>query len=221
MQMTQLPQRIGIIGSGAVGQALGVGFAKSGYQVKIGSREPTKLKDWTKQVGPNGLVGSNTEAANFGDLLVICTKWSGTENAITIAGKEHFANKVVLDVTNPLVVDSPTLPPKPGFGYPNSAGKTIQSWLPKSLVVKAFNSVPANYMCNPTLQEGQPDLFIAGNDDTAKKTITALAEQWGWKSIHDMGDITQSYLIEDLAMLWIRWGFLNNHWTHAFKLLKK
>ena len=75
-------------------------------------------------------------------------------------------------------------------------------------------------MVNPSLQGGRPTMFIAGNDEKAKKEITSLAENLGWKSIIDMGDISQSYWLEALAMIWINYGFKNNNWTHAFKLLK-
>ena len=106
------------------------------------------------------------------------------------------------------------------LGYPDSAGETVQKWLHNAKVVKAFNTVTAAYMTNAKLEEGIPDLFICGNDAGAKKTVTEIANQWGWR-VTDIGDIKQSYLLEALAMLWIRYGFLNNHWTHAFKLLRK
>ena len=50
--------------------------------------------------------------------------------------------------------------------------------------------------------------------------VSQIASQWGW-TVNDLGNIEQSYLLEALAMIWIMYGFRNNHWTHAFKLLKK
>jgi prophage maintenance system killer protein len=134
------------------------------------------------------------------------------------ADKDNFKGKIVIDVTNPLVFlkDIPEL----DIAYPNSGGLKIQRMLRDSKVVKAFNTVTAKYMCNPKLEEGIPDLFIAGNDEEAKEIVKGFAEQFGW-NVTDIGNIEQSYLLEALAMLWIRYGFLNNHWTHAFKLLKK
>ena len=211
--------KIGILGSGAVGQSLGNGFLKLGYEVKIGTRDPSKLKDWLKNAGKKASVGSFNEPASYGNIIVLCTKWTGTENAINLAGKENFKDKIAIDVTNPLLFEEEGKAPKLALAYPKSAGVIVQKLLPKAKVVKAFNIVTAAYMCNPKLKEGIPDMFIAGNDE-AKKIVTEIASKWGW-AVTDLGDIRQSYLLEALAMIWITYGFLNNHWTHAFKLLKE
>jgi hypothetical protein len=76
-------------------------------------------------------------------------------------------------------------------------------------------------MISPKREEGDPDLFIAGDDDESKKTVTKIAEAFGWKSVIDMGGLSQSFWLETFAMLWIHYGFKFNNWTHAFKLLKK
>ena len=211
---------IGILGSGAVGQSLGLGFLRNGHTVKIATREPSKLTDWLAKAGANASVGSFEETARFGEMLVLCTKWVGTENAIQLAGKQNFDGKILIDVTNPLLFLQEGKAPKMAVGYPDSAGALVQKWLPKAKVVKAFNSVPAHYMTNPKLEEGMPDLFICGNDE-AKKKVTEIAASWGWSSINDMGGIEDAYLLEALAMTWILYGFRNNHWMHAFKLLRK
>ncbi len=213
-------KKIGIIGSGNVGQTLGLGFLKLGYEVKIGTREKNKLDEWLSKAGKNASVGDLTETAKFAEIIILCTKWEGTENAINLAGKNNFKGKIVIDVTNPLLFEKENEAPNLALGYPNSAGLTIQKWLPDSHVVKAFNIITANYMTNPDLKDGKPDMFIAGNDKNSKKIITEILLKFGW-NVFDIGDISQAYLLESLAMLWIRFGFLNNHWTHAFKLLQK
>ena len=63
-------------------------------------------------------------------------------------------------------------------------------------------------------------MFIVGNDKKAKDEVKKILENFGW-AVSDLGEIEQAYLLEALAMIWIRYGFLNNHWTHAWKLLKK
>ena len=213
---------IGILGSNMVGQALAGGFVRFGHGVKIGSRNPEKLKDVLSKLGGGASAGTFAETAAFGELLVLATKWDGgaAQNAIHLAGKENFKGKTLIDVTNPLHTERPDGPPVLALGYPDSAGKTVQAWLPETHVVKAFNIVTSAYMTNPKLAEGAPDLFIAGNSNEAKKLVTGFAEGWGW-TVHDLGGIDQSYLLEALAMIWIRFGFLNNHWSHAFKLLMK
>src|SRR5690606_13848887 len=139
---------------------------------------------------------------------------------IDSSGRENFSNKILIDVTNPLDA-SQGPPPKLASSFGNSAGDQIQKLLPDSKVVKAFNTINAYIMINAKQGEGDPDLFISGNDDDAKKQVTQFAEQLGWKSVIDLGDISNAYWLETFAMLWIVYGFKTNNWSHAFKLLKK
>ena len=214
--------KIGILGSGMVGQQLGLGLSGSGHLVKIGTRNPDKLRDWQKQTGEKVTIGSPAEAAAFGEIVIIATKWAdeATLKAIDSADRYNFKGKIVIDVTNPLVSDGPGKPPIPGVGYPDSAGAIIQKRLPESRVVKAFNIIGAHYMTNPKLEEGAATMFICGDDKASNDFVAKLAADWGWDVV-DIGGIRESYLLEALAMLWIRYGFLNNHWKHAFKLLRK
>jgi predicted dinucleotide-binding enzyme len=212
--------KIGIIGSGVVGQQLGIGLTGLGHEVKIGTRDVFKLSDWLKQAGKKASVGSNKEAAEFGEMIVLCTRWEGTENAINLAGRANFSGKIVMDVINPLEHSHgspPGLDSSPG----NSGSEKIQKWLPDSKVVKAFNIINAYIMIQPKREEGNPTLFICGNDADAKKLISSFAKGWGWERIIDMGDISESFWLDALAMLWIRYGFKYKVRTHAFKLLKK
>ncbi len=212
--------KIGIIGSGVVGQQLGLGFIRLGHEVKIGTRDVSKLAEWLRQAGGNASVGSFKEAAEYGEIIVLATSWAGTENAINLAGKENFSNKILIDVTNPLNF-SQGPPPKLAASYGNSGTEQIQSWLPAARIVKAFNTISAYIMIDPKREEGEPDLFIAGSDEGAKKSVTEFARKFGWKSVIDMGDLSQAYWLETFAMMWIYYGFRFNNWTHAFKLLKK
>lgn len=207
----------GIIGSGPVGQTLATGLLKIGYTVTIGSRDPAKLADFAAKSGAKA--GSFAEAATA-DIVFLCTSWSGTQSALNLAGAENLKGKVVVDVTNPLDFSAGP-PPKLAVVYPNSAGALVQSWLPGAKVVKAFNIVTAKYMIDARLEEGVADLFIAGNDESAKAKVAEIAKAWHWGSVNDLGAIAQAYWIECYAMFWIQFGFKNNHWTHAFKLMKK
>ncbi len=211
---------IGIIGSGTVGKQLGLGLAKAGNNVKIGTREESKLNDWKKEAGSKASIGSNEEAAKFGEIIILATAWSGTENAISLSGKDNFSGKILIDVTNPLDF-SQGPPPKIAVPFDNSGAQQVQNWLPDAKVVKAFNIINAYTMINPVYEEGSPDLFIAGNDNNAKEKVTSIAKQLGWVSIIDMGDLSEAIWLETLTMLWVHYGFKFNSWTHAFKLLKK
>src|SRR5438105_5002322 len=102
--------KVGILGSGDVGQALGTGFVARGHDVKIGSRDPKKLAEWVKKAGKKASSGKFDEVAKWGELLVVATSWSGTKPAIDLAGPANFKGKVVIDVTNPLVMAEGTPP---------------------------------------------------------------------------------------------------------------
>jgi predicted dinucleotide-binding enzyme len=210
--------RIGILGSGDVGKQLARGFLMLGDEVKVGTRAPEKLKEWAYGLGMNISVGNLQEASEFGEVIVIATSWYGAENAIKLAGKKNFSEKIVIDVTNPLDF-SKGVPSYIG-GVGKSAGEHVQKWLPEAKVVKAFNTVGNSIMCNPHREEGDPDLFIAGNMD-AKKFVVETAKKWGWKNIVDMGEISNAYLLESLAMVWIEFGSRNESYSHAIKILRK
>ncbi|MFZ5515885.1 MAG: NADPH-dependent F420 reductase [Candidatus Zhuqueibacterota bacterium] len=213
--------KIGILGTGDVGKVLGKGLIELGHQVKIGSRDPKKVQDWVQSNGKNASAGAFAEAAEFGELIVLAVAWSGCKNAISQAQLNNFAGKVVLDATNPLVFEAQGAPPRLALGHTDSGGEQVQRWLPGAHVVKAFNSVGNLHMVKPDFSDGPPDMFICGNDDSAKKTVRELSQSLGW-SVIDLGDITSSRLLEPLAMIWIVHLFRNNfNPNHAFKLLKK
>ena len=214
-----MSKSVGIIGSGGVGKTLGLGFLKQGYNVTIGTRDPAKLKEWKDKAGEKASIGSFADAARC-DIVVLATLWTGTKSAIDQAGPDNMKGKVVIDVTNPLDFSAGP-PPRFAATVENPGGAQVQAWIPGARVVKAFNTISANIMIQPKLEDGTADLFIAGNDEAAKKEVAAIAEAWGWGSVNDMGDILMSFWLETFAMLWIYFGFKNNHWTHAFKLLRK
>jgi len=212
--------KIGILGTGDVGQQLGSGFIACGHQVMLGSRDPKsdKVKAWVSGAGPTASSGSSEDAAKFGDVIVLATLWSGTHNAINLAGPQNFEKKVVIDATNPLVF-SEGKPPGLALGHDDSGGEQVQRWLPNARVVKCFNIVGNQYMFRPQFEGGPPDMFIAGNDDDAKKTVVGILTQFGWPAI-DIGGIEGARLLEPLCILWVVCGMRSGAWHHAFKLLR-
>ena len=131
--------KIGIIGTGEVGRSLGTGLKNAGHDVMIGSRDIQKkeLQDWAKETG--GKAGTFADCAKFGDVVFICTGWSGTQNAIALAGEENLKGKVVVDVTNPL--DFSTGKPRLAVGYTDSAGEQVQRLLPGNNPKRLVRSV--------------------------------------------------------------------------------
>ena len=213
--------RVGILGTGDVGRALGKGFAMLGHEVKMGSRDANneKAKAWAAGVGERASVGTFADAARSCEMGVLATLWSGTESALSLAGEQNLAGKVLIDATNPLVFMEGK-PPALALGHTDSGGEQVQRWSPKARVVKAFNTVGHAHMVKPQFPGGPPDMFICGNDAAAKNDVTAILTGFGWNTI-DMGGIESARLLEPLCVLWVLYGARTNTWNHAFKLLKK
>jgi predicted dinucleotide-binding enzyme len=194
--------KIGIVGSGIVGQTLGAKFAQLGFDVKIGTRDPQKLAQWVSKAGPRASVGTPEEASAFGAVLVLATRWGNgaIENAIRLANPDNFAYKVVIDVTNPL--DMSTGQARLLIGHTDSGGETVQRLLPNAKVVKALNCVSASTMVNPAQSGGEPDMFIAGDDADAKQVVMDILTQLGWQGVVDLGGIQSARYLEPLSMIW-------------------
>lgn len=98
--------RVGIIGSGIVGQVLGAGFLKFGHNVVMGTRTPVNLAEWLKQ-NPKGRIGSFAEATKHAELVVLAVKGTVAAEALRLAGAANLDGKVVIDACNP-IADSPS-----------------------------------------------------------------------------------------------------------------
>ncbi len=211
--------QVGILGSGDVAQALGLGFLKLGHDVKLGSREPKKLQPWLDKGGKRASAGSFEDTARFADIAVLATAWSGTENALKLAGAPtSLSGKLVMDVTNP-VIEEDGKPPRLALGHTDSGGEQVQRWLPQSKLVKAFNTVGYADMVDPKFPGGPPDMFICGDDASAKQVVAGICKNFGW-GVVDVGGIEGARLLEPLCILWVEYGLRTDTWSHAFKLLR-
>jgi len=211
--------KVGVIGSGDVAKALASGFLKHGHETMMGTREAAKLGEWAKK-NPKGRVGSFSEAARFGEAVVLAVKGAAASEALRGAGTANLTGKVVIDATNPIADAPPTNGVLKFFtSLDDSLLERLQREFPDARLVKAFNSVGSAFMVDPTFRTGRPTMFICGNDDGAKRTVTGILEQFGWETA-DMGKAEAARAIEPLCMLWCIPGFLRNEWSHAFKLLR-
>jgi 8-hydroxy-5-deazaflavin:NADPH oxidoreductase len=212
--------KIGILGTGKVGQALAAGFLGLDHEVKLGTREPwaERVRVWAAQAGAKASAGSFSDAARFGEIVVLATAWAGTANALRIAEPANLRGKVVVDVTNPLELSN-LGPPKLAIGHTDSGGEQVQRWLPGARVVKCFNSVGHAQMVKPRHAGGPPSMFLCGDDPAAKKIVGEICQAFGWLPL-DIGGIEGARLLEPLCVLWVAFGFRTNTWDHAFKLLR-
>ena len=212
---------IGILGSGSVGQALGKGFIKHGYEVMIGTRSPEKLSEWKAKAGKSGRVGSFAEAAEFGEIIVLAAKGTTAKETLKLAGAANLKGKTIIDTTNPLA----DAPPRNGVlkfftTLDVSLMEQLQAAFPEVHFVKAFNSIGNAVMVNPDFGGIKPSMFICGNDHNAKLEVSKILERFGFE-VEDMGYMEAARAIEPLCILWCIPGFMENRWTHAFKLLKR
>jgi 8-hydroxy-5-deazaflavin:NADPH oxidoreductase len=213
-------KKIGILGSGIVGQTLANGFIKHGYKVMIGTGDPGKLAEWKAGAGENALVESFADAAAYGEIIVLAVKGTVAADVISEAGAFQLSGKTLIDATNPIAELAPENGVLRFFTDLNeSLMEKLQKEFPDIRFVKAFNSVGNAFMVNPHFPGGKPSMFIAGNNDSAKAEVTAILDLFGWET-EDMGKAEAARAIEPLCMLWCIPGLLRNRWTHAFKLLK-
>ena len=165
-------------------------------------------------------MGTFADAARFGELLVLAVKGTAAAEALRPAGVANLAGKIIVDTTNP-IADAP--PVNGVLRYFTNLDESLMERLQREFAdarfVKAFNSVGNACMVAPDFKGGTPTMFICGNDEAAKKTVTGILDQFGWE-IADMGAVEAARAIEPLCMLWCIPGFLRNDWVHAFKLVR-
>jgi predicted dinucleotide-binding enzyme len=211
--------KIGILGSGKVGEVLADGFLKHGYSVTRGSREPAKLEAWRAAAQGDARVGTFAEAAAWADAVVLAVKGTGAEATIEQAGIANLAGKLVIDATNP-IADAP--PRNGALTYFTGANESLigrlQAKAPAARFVKAWNSVGNAVMVNPKFAV-TPSMFICGNDAGAKRDTAELLAKFGWEAV-DVGGVEMGVAVEALCILWCSPGFLHNDWAHALKYLK-
>ena len=208
----------GVLGSGDVGQVLAKGLKDHGYEVRIGSRTPAKLAKYSRETGITA--GTFAEVGRWGEALVLSVRGSAAESVLGMVGKDQVSGKLIIDTTNPTTEDPPEQGVMRSFTGPNeSLMERLQRAHPTARFVKAFNSVGSDRMVDPDFQGIRPTMFYCGNDAQAKGVVARILDQFGWEAA-DMGGALAARAIEPLAVLWCIPGFLEDNWTHAFKLLR-
>src|SRR5919112_2665295 len=199
--------RIGILGSGVVGQALARGLARHGHEVRIGTR---------KEAVEDLPVGAPSEVVADADLVFLSVLGTAAVEVVT-GVREQLAGKVLVDTTNPL--DFSTGAPALYVGHTDSLGEQVQRAVPEAQVVKAYNTVGNGLMVDPDLPGGPPSMFIGGDSDDAKRDVTELLESTGWDVV-DLGGIEASRYLEPMCLAWVLHGVRTGSWGHAFRLLR-
>ncbi len=209
--------KIAVLGTGSVGQALAGRLAELGHDVTVGTRDVAGTMARTE---PDAMgnppyptwaaahtavkLATFAEATADAELIVNATSGNVSLAALTAAGADHLAGRILLDIANPLDF-SQGFPPSLFVKDTDSLGEQIQAAFPDAKVVKALNTLTAALMVRPAqLADGQHSIFVSGNDADSKKTVTDLLESFGHTDVIDLGDISTARGTEMLLPLWLR-----------------
>jgi 8-hydroxy-5-deazaflavin:NADPH oxidoreductase len=198
--------KIGVFGSGTVGTTIGTKLVALGHDVKMGSRIATneEAAKWVAKVGKGASQGTFKDCAQHGEILFNCTSGGGSLAALSSAGEEALAGKVLIDIANPLDF-SGGMPPRLSVVNDDSLGEQIQKAFPATKVVKALNTVTATLMVDPTLVKGETTVFMCGDDAAAKGRVNEILKGWfGWQDVIDVGPIAMARGTEMYLALWVR-----------------
>ncbi|MBI2143707.1 NADPH-dependent F420 reductase [Candidatus Woesearchaeota archaeon] len=177
--------KIAIIGKGNVGQALAGGLSKAGHEIRFGTKEP---KEPVK------------EAAEWAEVIILAVPWTVHKDVANALGTA-VDGKAVVDVSN-ILTSSFEL----ALGFTTSGAEELQKLLPKSHIVKAFNTVFAQNMKTGRLGGERLAAFVACDDDGSKKAVQKLAEDIGFEAV-DAGTLKSARYLEPMGMINITLGY--------------
>ncbi len=189
---------IAIIGTGDVGHALGVSFAKQGHTIVYGSRNPDRgsVQDLVEETGHGATATTQAEAVVGADIVVLAVPGMLVEEITLSLG--DLSGKIIIDPTNPLQRSLLTLK----HGVDTSNAEIIQAAAPDADVVKAFNTLNWKTMLEPDESGGPVSIPLAGDSGSAKRKVAKLVEGMGLDPI-DLGGIENAHWIEGMLILWI------------------
>lgn len=197
--------KIGILGTGQVGRTLGTRLAELGHDVRMGSRDPAnpRATEWAETAGPRGSAGTFADAAAHGEVVINATAGGASLRALELAGAGNLADRVLIDVSNPLDFTSGTL--RLSIVNTDSLAEQIQRTYPDSRVVKTLNTVNASVMAHPGRLPGAHTMFVAGDDAAAKAVVRRILEELGWPaaSLVDLGGLAAARGMEMYLPLWL------------------
>jgi predicted dinucleotide-binding enzyme len=180
-RQTPRPMKIGFIGAGNIGGAIGELLAKAGHEVFFSSRNPGELKDLVARIGSRARAGSVNEAIAFGDVVFIGVPYS----AMPQIGRDHataLAGKIVMDAGNPSVRrDGAMAEPAIAKG----AGVATQEYLPRARIVRAFNQLNFKVFLSEAHREGERVAVpLASDDAEALAVASQLVTDAGFEPVN-------------------------------------
>ncbi len=175
---------IGIIGAGHIGSTSARLFVKAGHEVALSnSKGPASLRSLAAEIGPKAHAMRVDDAARFGSVVLLAVPWRTPE---ALPAPELVAGKIVIDAMNPYGSGGEIL----DIGATTSS-EEVQRRLPGARLVKAFNTIYFQHLAtlgNPSLQaENRHVIFVAGDDEEAKRTVSGLIEEIGFTPVDTGG----------------------------------
>jgi predicted dinucleotide-binding enzyme len=197
--------RIAVLGTGVAGRTIAGRLAELGHEVTLGTRDPdsTRSRQGWEEVPDVGLA-TFADAAHDAELVVNASNGMATLDVLALAGADHLAGTVLLDLANPLDF-SQGFPPTLTVKDTDSLAEQVQRAHPEARVVKALNTMNASLMVHPeSLAEGDHTVFVCGDDEDAKATVTALLAALGHTDVLDLGGLDAARGTEMVLPLWVR-----------------
>ncbi len=208
---------IAVLGTGAVGSALGARLGQTGHHIYYGLRSAdTQPPDGLLQrSGSHARAGTCAAAIAASRAVLLAVPWDQVRGILDTAG--DLTGKILIDCINPLTSDMKDLE----FGHTTSAAEQIAEWHPTARVVKAFNVLSAAAMADPHFGATRATMFYCGDDAEAKALIGRLAEQLEFEPV-DCGPLRAARWLESMAMLYVHLAIFGGWGGEcALKMMKR
>lgn len=205
-----------IIGSGNMAKGIATRLLSGEHAVTIHAQDAEKGEDLVnelKNVNDTATVNVATAGSETDTIVVLAVPYTEIEN---VADEyDGFAGKIVIDITNPVDFNTFQLIPEPG----KSGAESVAALLPNAKVVKGFNTTLAGALAAGTIEGKELDVFIAGDDEAAKKQISELINTSGMRSI-DVGPLSESRHLEGFGLIQMKvQDQIGTNWMSALKFL--
>jgi predicted dinucleotide-binding enzyme len=196
--------RIGVIGTGNMGRALGLGWARAGHEVLFGSRDIGKAQAVAAGGSRSAQVGDYDTAADFGEVVLYTVR--GVSPSTVLRQPQFLSGKVVIDCNNSDIVGLDVPHPEPGrhglrfITATPSLAERLAADVAGARVVKAFNTISATVIALgfERLRPHRVSVFLCSDDAQAKAVVGTLAEQLGFIVV-DSGPLERARLVENVA----------------------
>jgi len=172
--------KIGIIGAGNIGGAVGQMLAEAGYPVMLSARNLEPVKALAAKIGHSATAGTEKEAAAFGPVVVIAVPWAALPQVGKDLGSE-LKGKIVIDTCNPRPARDGDLAKE---GLEKGTGVTDPAWLPGTRLVRGFNALSSRLLL-PN-RHHSPELIaipLAADDKAAMTVVAGIVRDTGYEPV--------------------------------------